>query len=54
MVVLHLDVDRLALICEDGTMFGEEYTLVAVSNWTCRTNWINNGLHPLDEINSFL
>ena len=27
------DVDRLALVCEDGTMFGEEYTLVAVADW---------------------
>jgi len=27
------DVDRLAIICEDGTMFGEEYTLVAVSDY---------------------
>ncbi len=27
------DVDRLAVISEDGTMFGEEYTLVAVSDY---------------------
>lgn len=27
------DVDRLALVNEDGTMFGEEYTLVAVSDY---------------------
>jgi phosphomannomutase len=27
------DVDRLALVNEDGTMFGEEYTLVAVSEY---------------------
>lgn len=26
------DVDRLALVCEDGSMFGEEYTLVAVAD----------------------
>jgi phosphomannomutase len=26
------DVDRLAIICEDGSMFGEEYTLVAVAD----------------------
>lgn len=26
------DVDRLALVCEDGEMFGEEYTLVAVAD----------------------
>lgn len=27
------DVDRLAFICEDGTMFGEEYTLVACADY---------------------
>ncbi|MFA6336087.1 MAG: phosphoglucosamine mutase, partial [Bacteroidales bacterium] len=27
------DVDRLAFICEDGTPFGEEYTLVAVADY---------------------
>ena len=27
------DVDRLAFICEDGVPFGEEYTLVAVSDY---------------------
>ena len=29
-IVVDPDVDRLAFICEDGTMFGEEYTLVSV------------------------
>ena len=32
-IVVDPDVDRLALVCEDGTMFGEEYTLVAVSDY---------------------
>ena len=27
------DVDRLSIICEDGSFFGEEYTLVAVSDY---------------------
>jgi phosphomannomutase len=27
------DVDRLAMVCEDGSMFGEEYTLVAVGDY---------------------
>lgn len=27
------DVDRVCFVCEDGTMFGEEYTLVAVSDY---------------------
>lgn len=30
------DVDRLALVCEDGEMFGEEYTLVAVADYILR------------------
>ncbi|MBQ7712087.1 MAG: phosphoglucosamine mutase [Bacteroidales bacterium] len=32
-IVVDPDVDRLALICEDGTMFGEEYTLVSVADY---------------------
>ncbi|MDR0954351.1 MAG: phosphoglucosamine mutase [Rikenellaceae bacterium] len=32
-IVVDPDVDRLALINEDGTMFGEEYTLVAVADY---------------------
>jgi phosphomannomutase len=32
-IVVDPDVDRLALVCEDGTPFGEEYTLVAVSDY---------------------
>lgn len=32
-VVVDPDVDRLALVCEDGTMFGEEYTLVSVADY---------------------
>ena len=32
-VVVDPDVDRLALVSEDGSMFGEEYTLVAVSDY---------------------
>jgi phosphomannomutase len=31
--VVDPDVDRLALICENGEMFGEEYTLVSVSDY---------------------
>lgn len=31
--VVDPDVDRLALICEDGTMYGEEYTLVTVADY---------------------
>ena len=32
-VVVDPDVDRLALVCEDGQMFGEEYTLVSVADY---------------------
>lgn len=31
--VVDPDVDRLVLICEDGTMYGEEYTLVTVADY---------------------
>ncbi len=31
--VVDPDVDRLAFICEDGTMYGEEYTLVTVADY---------------------
>jgi phosphomannomutase len=27
------DVDRLAIVCEDGEMFGEEYTIVAIADY---------------------
>jgi phosphomannomutase len=32
-IVVDPDVDRLCFICEDGSMFGEEYTLVAVAKY---------------------
>ena len=32
-IVVDPDVDRLAFICEDGNMFGEEYTLVSVADY---------------------
>ncbi|MDR1886998.1 MAG: phosphoglucosamine mutase [Prevotellaceae bacterium] len=32
-IVVDPDVDRLALVCEDGSFFGEEYTLVAVADY---------------------
>jgi len=32
-IVVDPDVDRLAMVCEDGSMFGEEYTLVAVADY---------------------
>ncbi|MCX6352655.1 MAG: phosphoglucosamine mutase [Bacteroidetes bacterium] len=32
------DVDRLALVCEDGSFFGEEYTLVSVADYVLQNN----------------
>lgn len=32
-IVVDPDVDRLALMCEDGKLFGEEYTLVACADY---------------------
>ena len=32
-IVVDPDVDRLALVCEDSTFFGEEYTLVAIADY---------------------
>ena len=34
--VVDPDVDRLAIICENGEMFGEEYTLVSVADYILR------------------
>ena len=34
--VVDPDVDRLAIIAEDGSMFGEEYTLVAIADYILR------------------
>ncbi len=35
-IVVDPDVDRLAMICEDGTPFGEEYTLVSVADYVLK------------------
>lgn len=35
-IVVDPDVDRLALVCEDGELFGEEYTLVAVADYVLK------------------
>lgn len=37
-IVVDPDVDRLCFVCEDGTMFGEEYTLVAVADYILQHN----------------
>lgn len=35
-IVVDPDVDRLAFVCNDGSMFGEEYTLVAISDFVLK------------------
>lgn len=43
--VVDPDVDRLAIVCENGEMFGEEYTLVAVADYVLsakRGNTVSN------------
>ena len=40
-IVVDPDVDRLALICEDGSPFGEEYTLVSVADYVLKTRVAN-------------
>lgn len=42
-IVVDPDVDRLALICEDGSPFGEEYTLVAVADYVLKNGQANPG-----------
>lgn len=32
-IVVDPDVDRLAFVCEDGTLFGEEFTLVSIADY---------------------
>jgi phosphomannomutase len=43
------DVDRLALVCEDGEMFGEEYTLVAVSDYVLQQHKKGNTVSNLSS-----
>jgi len=46
--VVDPDVDRLAIICEDGSMFGEEYTLVAVADYVLQ-NTLGNTVSNLSS-----
>jgi phosphomannomutase len=43
------DVDRLALVCEDGEMFGEEYTLVAVADYVLQQHPKGNTVSNLSS-----
>jgi phosphomannomutase len=42
-IVVDPDVDRLALMCEDGSPFGEEYTIVAVADYILNSGPVKNG-----------
>src|SRR5688572_440843 len=42
-IVVDPDVDRLAMVCEDGSPFGEEYTLVAVADYVLNSGDKKNG-----------
>lgn len=35
-IVVDPDVDRLAMVCDDGSMFGEEYTLVSIADYVLK------------------
>jgi len=48
-IVVDPDVDRLALICEDGTPFGEEYTLVAVADYVLQQGGAGNTVSNLSS-----
>jgi phosphomannomutase len=48
-VIVDPDVDRLALVCEDGSFFGEEYTLVAVADYVLDRNGAGNTVSNLSS-----
>lgn len=43
------DVDRLAFVCENGEMFGEEYTLVAVADYVLKSKGKGNSVSNLSS-----
>ena len=59
--VVDPDVDRLAIVSEDGSLFGEEYTLVAVADHVLKTkkgNTVSNlsstrALRDVTEVHGF-
>ena len=49
------DVDRLALVCQDGSMFGEEYTLVACADYVLgkyAAQYPDKKLHTVSNLSS--
>lgn len=51
-IVVDPDVDRLAFICEDGTMFGEEYTLVSVADYVLSQCSMANGQQSMNTVSN--
>ncbi|GAB2531365.1 phosphoglucosamine mutase [Spirosoma aerophilum] len=51
-IVVDPDVDRLALICEDGSAFGEEYTLVAVADYVLKNGPEGNAGNTISNMSS--
>ena len=49
-IVVDPDVDRLAFICENGQMFGEEYTLVSVADYVLSNS--QTGLNTVSNLSS--
>ncbi len=50
-IVVDPDVDRLAFVCEDGSPFGEEYTLVAVADYILK-NQAGKGGNTVSNLSS--
>ncbi|NLA15799.1 MAG: phosphoglucosamine mutase [Bacteroidales bacterium] len=46
------DVDRLALVCEDGSMFGEEFTLVACADYVLGKHAASHPGKPLHTVSN--
>ena len=51
-IVVDPDVDRLAFICEDGRMFGEEYTLVSVADYVLSASGKKDHLFTVSNLSS--
>ena len=51
-IVVDPDVDRLAFISEDGTMFGEEYTLVSVADYVLSNTKLSSFNCPLSTVSN--
>ena len=51
-IVVDPDVDRLAFICEDGRMFGEEYTLVSVADYVLEETSNHSPLTTVSNLSS--